>query len=199
MPCNCGNSCFTRSTTSMTLVPGWRWMLRMIAGRGVRPRGEPRVLGRFDRFGDVLHAHRRTVLVGDDQALVLVGRFELIVGVDRRRARRSVEAALRLIGVGVGDRGAHVVERQPVRGDAPSGSPGCAIAGRWPPLMLTRPTPGSCEIFCAIRVSARSSSFVSGSVCDVSASVRIGVSAGIDLVVDRRVRQVRRQEACPTR
>ena len=30
--CNCGNSFFTRSTTSITLVPGWRWMLRMIAG-----------------------------------------------------------------------------------------------------------------------------------------------------------------------
>ena len=29
---SCGSNCFTRSTTSMTLVPGWRWMLRMIAG-----------------------------------------------------------------------------------------------------------------------------------------------------------------------
>ena len=55
-------------------------------------------------------------------------------------------------------------------------------AGRWPPLMLTRPTPGSCEIFCAIRVSARSSSLGSGSVCDVSANVRIGVSAGFTLL-----------------
>jgi len=26
-------------------------------------------------------------------------------------------------------------------------------AGRWPPLMLTSPTPVSCEIFCASRVS----------------------------------------------
>ncbi len=29
---SCGRSFFTRSTTSMTLVPGCRWMLRMIAG-----------------------------------------------------------------------------------------------------------------------------------------------------------------------
>ena len=55
-------------------------------------------------------------------------------------------------------------------------------AGRWPPLMLTSPTPGSCEIFCAMRVSARSSSFGSGSVCEVSASVMIGVSAGLTLL-----------------
>src|SRR5215471_1042855 len=51
-------------------------------------------------------------------------------------------------------------------------------AGRWPPLILTRPTPGSCEIFCARRVSARSSTWVSG----------------IDLSVYRRRRQIRRQQ-----
>src|SRR5467141_1676487 len=28
---SCGNSAWIRSTTSMTLAPGWRWMLRMIA------------------------------------------------------------------------------------------------------------------------------------------------------------------------
>src|SRR2546427_5017225 len=36
-------------------------------------------------------------------------------------------------------------------------------AGFWPPLMLTRPTPGSCEIFWASRVSARSCTFESRS------------------------------------
>jgi hypothetical protein len=48
--------------------------------------------------------------------------------------------------------------------------------------MLTSPTPGSCEIFCASRVSARSSTFDSGKVFDVSASVRIGASAGLTLL-----------------
>ncbi len=48
--------------------------------------------------------------------------------------------------------------------------------------MLTRPTPDSCEIFCASRVSAKSSTFDSGSVFDVSASVRIGASAGLVLL-----------------
>ena len=54
-------------------------------------------------------------------------------------------------------------------------------AGFCPPLMLTRPTPGSCEIFGARRVSARSSTFESESASEVSASVRIGVSAGFTL------------------
>ena len=55
-------------------------------------------------------------------------------------------------------------------------------AGFWPPLMLTRPTPGNCEIFCDSGVSAMSSTFVSGSVSEVSASVRTGVSAGLVLL-----------------
>ncbi len=29
---SCGRSCLTRSTTSIRLAPGWRWMLTMIAG-----------------------------------------------------------------------------------------------------------------------------------------------------------------------
>ena len=48
--------------------------------------------------------------------------------------------------------------------------------------MLTSPTPGSCAIFWASRVSARSSTRGSGSVLEVSASVRIGVSAGLTLL-----------------
>ncbi len=30
--CSCGSRALMRSTTSMTLVPGWRWILRMTAG-----------------------------------------------------------------------------------------------------------------------------------------------------------------------
>ena len=55
-------------------------------------------------------------------------------------------------------------------------------AGFCPPLMLTSPTPGNCEIFCASRVSARSSTCDSGSTLEVSASVRIGASAGLILL-----------------
>src|SRR5580704_1485152 len=55
-------------------------------------------------------------------------------------------------------------------------------AGRCPPLILTRPTPWSWEILCAIRVSANSSIFGSGTVVDVMANVRIGASAGFVLL-----------------
>jgi hypothetical protein len=54
-------------------------------------------------------------------------------------------------------------------------------AGRCPPLTLTRPTPVSCEIFCASRVSLKSSRSVSAMVFDVTAMVRIGASAGLTL------------------
>ena len=54
-------------------------------------------------------------------------------------------------------------------------------AGRAPPTMLTRPTPGSCEIFIASRESAASSTCVSGKLEEESAKVRIGVSAGLTL------------------
>ncbi len=30
--CSCGSCCLMRSTTSITLAPGWRWMLRITAG-----------------------------------------------------------------------------------------------------------------------------------------------------------------------
>ncbi|NHH80489.1 hypothetical protein DRA46_02573 [Burkholderia gladioli] len=54
-------------------------------------------------------------------------------------------------------------------------------AGRLPPDRLTRPTPETCEIFIARRVSVRSCTCESGSVLEVIASVRIGASAGLTL------------------
>ena len=147
----------------------------------VRPGREAGVFRAVDDVGDIGEPYRRAVAVADDHALVLVGRFELIVGVDGRCARRSVEASLGLIGVGVADRGAHVVQRQSVRGER-----GWirldAHRGRCPPVTLTRPTPGSCDSLVASRVSARSSIFGNGSVFDVSARIMIGVSAGLTLL-----------------
>ena len=56
------------------------------------------------------------------------------------------------------------------------------IAGFWPPLRLTRPTPGSWEIFGTSRVSARSCTVVSGREAEVRPRVRIGASAGLTLL-----------------
>ena len=55
-------------------------------------------------------------------------------------------------------------------------------AGFCPPLKVTSPTPGSCEIFGRRRVSARSCTLVSGSVLEVRPRVRIGASAGFTLL-----------------
>ncbi len=55
-------------------------------------------------------------------------------------------------------------------------------AGRWPPDSVTSPTPDSCEIFCATRVSARSCTFGKARLFDVIASVTIGASAGLTLL-----------------
>jgi hypothetical protein len=55
-------------------------------------------------------------------------------------------------------------------------------AGRWPPAIDTRPTPGSCEIFCAMRVSTRFCSCGSFSVPELTASVSTGASAGFTLL-----------------
>ncbi len=54
-------------------------------------------------------------------------------------------------------------------------------AGRCPPERETRPTPGICEIFCASRWSAMSWTWVMGRVCDVTARVITGASAGFTL------------------
>ena len=56
------------------------------------------------------------------------------------------------------------------------------IAGRWPPEMLTMPTPETCESFCARRVSTRSATLGKGSESEVTASVMIGASAGFTLL-----------------
>ena len=55
-------------------------------------------------------------------------------------------------------------------------------AGFCPPLMLTRPTPASCEILGASRVSTRSSTVESGIALVVIASVNTGASAGLVLL-----------------
>src|SRR2546426_3432205 len=60
-------------------------------------------------------------------------------------------------------------------------------AGFCPPLMLTRPTPDNCEIFWARCVSAKSWTLDSGSVCDVSARVSTGASAGLNIVETRGI------------
>ncbi|MCY1411841.1 hypothetical protein D9M71_272360 [compost metagenome] len=55
-------------------------------------------------------------------------------------------------------------------------------AWRWPPAMLTMPTPLICASFCAMRVSTRVCSLGSGMVFELMARVSTGVSAGLTLL-----------------
>ncbi len=88
-----------------------------------------------------------------------------------------------LVGISGGQRPAvRTSSRVMPRAESAVGLTWTRTAGFCPPLMVTSPTPGTCEIFCARRVSAKSSTFDKGSVSEVSARVRMGASAGLDLL-----------------
>src|SRR5260370_41784111 len=63
--------------------------------------------------------------------------------------------------------------------------------------MLTTPTPLICEIFCAIRVSTRSSTSVSAMVFDVMPRIRTGASAGLTLAEVGGAGRSRGEGLCP--
>ena len=140
MPCgsdawSCGRSAFTRSATSMTLAPGWRCTLRMMARLSFGPAGELRVLDAVDDVGDVAQADRRAVRVRDDERLEAVGLVELIVGRERVVLPRAVDVALGLVDVGRDERRcARPRASSPVPASA-SGSTCTRTAGFCPPLM----------------------------------------------------------------
>ncbi|KIU01185.1 hypothetical protein QU38_02500, partial [Staphylococcus aureus] len=72
------------------------------------------ILGRIVHIGDVAQLDRRIVAPGDDQVAIFLRGAELVVAVDRPGTGGTVEAALGRIGVGGGDRGAQRLGREPV-------------------------------------------------------------------------------------
>ena len=76
------------------------------------------VLQPVDDVGDIADQHRRAVLVGEHDRLVARCRLELIVGADRVGLRRAVERTLGAGHVGIGDGGAQVLHAEPVIGEA---------------------------------------------------------------------------------
>mgnify|MGYP003694171527 CR=1 FL=1 len=92
---SCGSSAWIRSTTSMTLAPGWRWMLRMIAwsvfiqAASLVFSAPSMARATSDSFTG------RAVAVGHHQVVVVGGLPDLIIGVDRVGLARPVEIALR--------------------------------------------------------------------------------------------------------
>ncbi len=110
----------------------------------------------------------------------MIGAGDLIVGVDRQRLGGAVETAFRRVDIQIAERGADIVDVETI------GRERLWIeldAHRWPvpAADADEATPVSCEIFCASRVSLKSSRSVSASVFDVTDSVSIGASAGFTL------------------
>ena len=124
---------------------------------------------------------------------VVLGAGQLIVGVDRRGLARAVEAALGRIDVGVVDGGAQIVDVEAIGGERLRVELN-AHGGPLPPLMLTSPTPGCCEIFCASRVSADVFELDQGEDLRRDREGHDRRVGRIDLGVDRRRRQIGRQQ-----
>jgi len=54
--------------------------------------------------------------------------------------------------------------------------------GRWPPAMLTKPTPETCDKRWAMRFSTMSLTWVMGREGELRAKLKIGASAGLTLL-----------------
>ena len=83
----------------------------------VGPRPQPAVFSALLDAGDIAETDRRPVLIGDNQAAIILRRLHLIVSGKRHRPGRAVEAAFRGINVGAGDSGAHGFAGQAEGGD----------------------------------------------------------------------------------
>ena len=87
-----------------------------LAALAVEPGAVARRLGGVDDVGHVLQLDRRAVAVGDDDVAVARGMEQLVVGIDGDRLVLVLEVALGLVDRGVGQRIAHVLERDAVSG-----------------------------------------------------------------------------------
>ena len=150
--------------------------------RLVHPGGLLHVLGVVDDVGHVGEMHGGAVPVGDDEGLVLLAREELVVRPRSSRTGAAPSKAPLAWLTFACESAVRTSSRVRPYDESAVGFTWTRTAGFWPPLMLTRPTPGSCEIFWARRVSAGPRPSRAGSVSDVRASVRIGASAGLILL-----------------
>ncbi|CUI60289.1 Uncharacterised protein [Achromobacter xylosoxidans] len=82
----------------------------------VDPGGQVAVLGAVLHRGDLAQPHRRAIAPGHDQVAVFLRAPQLVVGVHDDRTHRAVEAALGLVGVGLGDGLLQVGQLQSARG-----------------------------------------------------------------------------------
>ena len=91
-------------------------MLRMMAGVVLTQAASADLRSALDTC-DGGQANRGAIAVGQNQVLVFLRRFQLIVGVDRKCAGWSVEVALGRIGIAIVDGGPDVVDVEAVGGE----------------------------------------------------------------------------------
>ena len=85
--------------------------------RQVSPGGELGVFRAGDDSGDIRQPHRRAVAIGDDQGAILIGAGDLIIGIDGQRLRRAVEIALGRVDIEIAERGADVIDIEAIGGE----------------------------------------------------------------------------------
>ena len=148
--------------------------LAVVPGAGIE------IFGPLDRLADVLDPDRGTIAIGDDDVAIVFRFGELIVGGEREAPIVAVDAALGRIGGCRAEHGAHILEREALRGKL-GGIDLNPNAGFCSPPIETCDTPSICEICCARIVSAKSSTTVSGSESECTPMIRIGEFAGLTL------------------
>ena len=79
----------------------------------IRPGRLIGVLRADDRLADIAHPQWSAIAVGNDRVVPILGPGQLIVGVNRERARPTVNRALGFIHGRSRERRAHVLERRP--------------------------------------------------------------------------------------
>ncbi len=177
---SCGSSACTRSTTSITLAPGWRWMLTSTAGSRSAQAASRRSSAAF------------SIRATSPSRSGAPSRQAMIRLRNSSTERSWSFASIRMVRMGPSKLplgwlalAAAMAERTSARlRPRCASSPGLICtrtAGRWPPARLTMPTPGICASFWAMRVSTRSCTCGSGRLAEVTARVMIGVSAGLTL------------------
>ena len=170
---NCGSSSLTASATAIVLVPGWRWMPSVMArcspSARVEPRAGARILDAVDR-----PCRARSSRTGAPLRYATIIFWYCSAFISWPVAC-SVKACVR-----TDDRaGRHVdvpvlaaplsTSLMPIwRAASACGSSCACTAYFWLPSTCTCATPLTCEMRCAMRVSAYSSSVHGGSVVDVT-------------------------------
>ena len=181
-PAAAGSSARTRSTVSMMLAPGWRKTMIRTAGLPLASPALRRSSTESCTSATSEAAPAAPLLVADDQRAVLLGLEELIVGVEISQALVAfASCALRPVGVGRCEHGAHVFEADAVACSARRDS-----ARREPPAASFRPrSPGPrlrpARASAAGCVEAASYMLRWLSTSEVSARIMIGASAGLTL------------------